>query len=135
MLWSDKYLTGNRAIDDDHKRIFDLVRDIIDQNFLDRGEKITKVINFLGDYTIQHFRREEKLMEECEYPEYPLHKSQHDDFLEQIKELTEKTNGIDGKSLSLSLEVNDVIVKWLVEHVLGSDKQMAAYVREHSKIA
>jgi len=129
MVWSAKYLTGNKLIDDDHKMIFDMARDIIDQKFVSRGEKITKVMTFLSDYTRQHFRREEQLMRDCDYPDIDTHNKQHEAFIGIITALQSKLSA-DGDSLDMSLEINDSLVAWLVDHVLGSDKQLAKYYRE-----
>ena len=129
MLWSTKYLTGNKEIDNDHKEIFAMVKDIIDQNFIDRGEKITKVMEFLAQYTIRHFAREEALMKESNYPDIEEHKQQHAEFVKAIGALIEKIK-TQGDTINISIEVNDTAVGWLVSHVLGSDKKMAEYYKE-----
>jgi len=132
MVWSSKYLTGNKIVDDDHQEIFRLVKDVIDQKYKERKEKVTAVIAFLVEYTVRHFNSEERLMAESDYPKTDEHKKQHADFVAVVSELQGKIEQ-DPESLDISLEVNNTIVAWLVHHVIGSDKDLADHYRTWSK--
>jgi len=125
-------MTGNKMVDDDHKEIFRLVKDVIDQKYEEREEKVTTVIAFLANYVVRHFNSEEHLMMESGYPKTGEHKKQHADFVAEVGELQKKI-AEDSTTLDISLEVNNTIVKWLVEHVIGSDKDLADHYRKWSK--
>ncbi|MCL1881478.1 MAG: bacteriohemerythrin [Oscillospiraceae bacterium] len=129
LLWNQSYETGNISVDNEHKEIFGLVEKILNEKFESKSEKIKKAIAFLANYTVRHFQNEEKLMEESNYPRTAEHKQQHADFVVTVGELQEKLR-IGTEELNLSLIVNEVIVNWLTEHIIGSDKAMAKFYKE-----
>ena len=131
MLWHTKYETGNEQVDNEHKEIFKLAQKVIDAAFENKEEEIETTVNFLANYTVSHFKHEEQLMKESAYPEKDIHKKQHSDFVQDVTALIERVvNEPDSKKNSV--DINNVIVNWLTEHVLGSDKLMATHYREWS---
>jgi len=132
MLWQEKYETGNKQVDDEHKEIFNLVQKVIDAAFEDRGEKVETIIDFLANYTIKHFEHEERLMLESNYPNLYAHKKQHSDFLDEVKKLKAKVT-LENDSAANNVAINKVIVNWLTNHVLGSDMVMAEYYRKRAE--
>jgi len=129
MLWQEKYETGNKQVDNEHKEIFNLVQKVIDAAFENRGEKIETIIDFLANYTIKHFKHEERLMLESNYPNLHVHKKQHSDFLDEVVKLKDKV-ALEKDSAANNVAINKVIVNWLTSHVLGSDMVMAEYYRK-----
>ena len=106
--WSESYLTGHHQIDDDHRYIFGLLGKVGQAVITDRShECITSVLNQLLDYTQTHFRDEENLMKECNYPDYTLHLQSHMQLLDSVEDmLDENRRGITvfGRPLYLFLE-------------------------------
>ncbi|MCL2356203.1 MAG: hemerythrin family protein [Defluviitaleaceae bacterium] len=131
MVWSEKYETGNKQVDDEHKQLFSLVQKVIDQSFNTRIEKIETAINFLAEYTVAHFKHEEELMDESGYPGTVVHKKQHSDFLTEVVKMKDKILR-EGDCLDNSLLINKTVSKWLTGHVIGSDLAMAAHYRQWS---
>ncbi|MCL2616382.1 MAG: bacteriohemerythrin [Defluviitaleaceae bacterium] len=137
MLWNKKYETGNQQVDDEHKEIFNLVQKVLNATFESRGEKVGTIIDFLANYTIQHFEHEELLMDESDYPDTRAHKKQHSDFLEEVGKLKKKVEK-EMDSAVINITINKTVVGWLTNHVLGSDISMAAHYRKwaekHNKL-
>jgi hemerythrin len=140
-FWRDDYATGNAMVDEDHKQVFSLVENVLSSSLIKNKEKNEATINFLMEYTTGHFAREEALMAESDYPETETHKKEHSDFLAVAIQLKEDfDNG--GFALGdledhpdtrhLNKFVKDVVVKWLVNHVMGSDKNLARHYRSWS---
>ena len=128
MLWNSSYEIGNKEVDNEHKEIFGMVDRLLADDFTGRPDKIKTTVEFLANYVIRHFSHEERLMDESDYPDKDVHKKQHKDFAETIDELMKRIdNNLD--SIDLSLEVNRIIVSWLADHVMGSDKLMVDYYR------
>jgi len=128
MLWRSTYETGNEIVDNDHKEIFKMVEKILEDNFKDRPDKIRTSVDFLANYTVRHFGNEERLMDESAYPKTDAHKKQHSDFLQRVGLFIEKIKS-DVESVNFSMEINKVIVDWLAEHVMGSDKDLADHYK------
>ena len=129
MLWSANYEVGNALVDSEHKEIFRMVDRLLEDDFEGRSDKIKTVISFLADYVVRHFDHEEDLMDKSNYPKKDGHVKQHRDFVKKVGEFVAQiADGVD--SIQLSLSVNEVIVDWLAEHVMISDKAMI----EHYKV-
>ncbi|MCL2357169.1 MAG: hemerythrin family protein [Defluviitaleaceae bacterium] len=121
MIWDKKYETGNSQVDSEHKEIFRLVQQVCDEG---AGEAVNSTINFLTGYTLSHFKHEERLMEESNYPAVSVHKKQHEDFVKEVLALKERVAN-ETDPFKNNADIKKVIVNWLTDHVLGSDKLMA----------
>ncbi|MEO5355501.1 MAG: hypothetical protein H7835_20150, partial [Magnetococcus sp. XQGC-1] len=61
--WSDNLSVGVDSIDDDHKRLVSLIRELFSASFLGTGdEEIPAILKKLNNYTEYHFYREEALL-------------------------------------------------------------------------
>ena len=129
MVWSVKYETGNDLVDNDHKEIFKLVKNVLNETFTNRKEKVDTAISFLVEYTLRHFNNEERLMAESDYPKAAEHKLQHSQFADSVVALHEKIR-TEGDTMDMSIAINKTIVDWLVEHVMGSDMMLAAHYKK-----
>ncbi|MCL1862721.1 MAG: bacteriohemerythrin [Defluviitaleaceae bacterium] len=138
VLWKDEYATGHDVVDSDHKRIFALVADVLEASTKGSKEKNEVTINFLAEYVVEHFAREEALMAESSYPRTAEHSKEHKDFMAVAVKLKEDFD--DGgyafgelemhpDTMHLSKVINDVVVGWLLIHVMGSDKDLASHYR------
>lgn len=137
-LWKDDYATGHALVDKDHKEIFNLVADVLESSMKGSKEKNETAINFLAQYVVEHFGREEELMKESDYPNTDAHTKEHREFMEVAVKLKEDFD--DGgyafgelemhpDTMHLSKVINDIVVGWLLIHVMGSDKEMASFYR------
>ena len=131
MLWNAKYEVGNEIVDNDHKEIFGMVDRLLEDDFKGRSDKIKTVVGFLVDYVARHFEKEEKLMAESGYRKMPEHIKQHEAFVKTVDAFVAKLDG-DIDNINLSMKVNEVIVDWLAEHVMISDKAMIDHYKKWS---
>lgn len=138
-LWSEKFATGNKIVDDDHREIFALVKNVLDSSMKNSKEKNETAINFLADYVVGHFAREELLMKVSDYPRADAHKKEHADFMEVALQLKEDFDSggyalgeleMHPETVHLSEAINDIVIKWLATHVMGSDMDLAKHYRE-----
>ena len=129
MLWRKEFETGNETVDGQHKEIFRLVQQVLDaDSFANRKERIETAMDFLSDYAVRHFASEEALMTESSYPQYNDHKGQHDSFVKDVVAFVERFKA-EGDTISISETINGFVVKWLKDHIMGSDRAMAEYYR------
>jgi hemerythrin len=79
MEWNENLSVGFKKIDDDHKELFRMIKELVEAiNQHTCKYKIDSVIKFLEDYANNHFAMEEKYMKELEYPEYLKHRAEHE---------------------------------------------------------
>jgi len=130
IAWNESYALGNEQVDAQHKNLFELVSKLIGACIAGHEtEKLQEILDFLVNYTVQHFTDEEALQLVFNYPEYVKHKKLHEDFKVTVGELVK--NFLDnGSSIELSNNVNKIVVRWLVNHITYEDKKIGIYIRE-----
>jgi hemerythrin len=128
--WNDSLLTGQAAIDDQHKKLFEAVNDLLRTAEAGKAEEdIKKSLDFLTDYTIKHFFDEQALQQKYQYPDYQNHIKYHEDFKAVVRDLSHQLI-LKGSSKALVDDLCKKFGDWLVNHINIQDKKFAAYIRE-----
>lgn len=116
--WSDELSVGIQEIDEQHKRLVDLVNQLNVAFVTGADSKVvSEALDRLIQYTQIHFTVEESLMRILGYPDYETHKKHHDALVHQV--LGFKLQFADGK-LS-RLELMEFLHKWLTMHIMKED--------------
>jgi hemerythrin len=70
-------------------------------------------------------------MQESGYDELEDHRKHHAVYLNNIKELKELASQprIQGMSYELSVTTNQVVVDWIVDHIMKIDRKFGKYVK------
>jgi len=124
--WNDSMSTGVLEVDNQHKELFRQVGLLHDAMAQGQGrEKISKILDFLGDYVISHFAAEEAQMDRLECPAAEANKQAHADFLAVFTDLRQRFEH-SGASSALVLEIHNTVSNWLVEHINKIDTQLSA---------
>jgi hemerythrin len=124
--WADKYSVGVREIDDQHKELIAIINEL--HEHMGRGSAnavLEEVFARLLAYTDTHFATEERLMGSSAFPGLQAHKEAHEALLKQARELQ---RGFEAGELLLSLKVMEFLKEWLVEHIMGEDKKLGAFL-------
>lgn len=129
LCWTEDLSVDNKAIDDDHRHLFDLLDRL--QHTMPSGlvtaEAIT-IVDDLAEYVENHFNREEVFMQRINYADYPLHKAEHDRFVSEVHALQSR---LGRGAHTLTLSIDKVLNEWLRRHVLVMDKALAASLKEN----
>jgi len=130
IAWSEEYELGNDFVDSQHKRLFELVSNI-GKTCLEGGDvnTLSETLDFLLQYTVQHFHDEEALQIKCNFPEYEYHKKLHEEFEAIVSEKVAEFK-VNGSTEDLSEAVNDFVITWLVNHILKEDMKIGAYIKD-----
>lgn len=124
--WSDSYSVKIKEIDNQHAKLVGIINELHTAMKEGKGkETIGKVLDELINYTEVHFKFEESLMGKNNYPELYPHKIQHVELVRQVMEF--KKNLIAG-NVVLSQEVQSFLKKWLVDHIIGTDKKYTPFL-------
>lgn len=132
--WKEDLAVGVTKIDEQHKELFSKVNALFEACNAGKGkEQIDPIINYLQDYVVLHFGDEERLQKQYDYPEYTNHKAQHDQFIKDFLGLKDKIekNGVTGLTI---VQLNQVLVDWLIKHIRKTDKNFAAFLKEKGVI-
>ena len=124
--WNETYSVKVKEIDVQHKKLVNIINELHDKMKEGKGKEVVeKLLAELLDYTVFHFSFEEKLLNINNYPDNKTHAKLHADLMEQVQVFRNKVKS--GNSL-LSLELMNFLKKWLVEHILDSDKKYSAFL-------
>lgn len=126
--WKDEYRIGVKSIDEQHQHLVEILAElkVAASEGKDRAE-LSEILNSLVENTILHFKHEEDLMSEHLYLNYLSHKRAHEGLLQQINDLLGKYKK---GYLSMTGEILDFLTGWLKNHMVGTDKQLGAYLKE-----
>lgn len=135
--FTDKFKTGVPLIDDEHRRLFEIIKDtndlIHEQLLHDKYDEIMRLLSELRDYTEFHFKDEEQLMERINYPGLPSQKRAHTSFVERLVEIDlSELDDMDDNQQEYLVNLIDYLLGWLSNHILGSDKKIGEYMRENN---
>jgi len=128
MTWKENYTTKIASIDEQHKKLIDLLNYFY-ENIRNKSNKelIGGIISEMKAYTILHFSHEERLFNSYDYPESENHKKEHIEFIKKVNDLEAKINK---QQIIISFEVTDFLKKWIKNHILGSDMKYREYLLE-----
>ena len=125
ITWNDNLSVGVKEIDQQHKKLIDLINALNDAMKVGKGkEALGKIVNSLIDYTATHFKTEEKYFDKFGYPEKLNHKIEHEAF---VKKAVDFKTGFDKNELPLTVEVLNFMSTWVVTHIKGTDKKYSAF--------
>lgn len=124
--WNETYSVKVKEIDAQHKKLVEIINELHEKMKEGKGKQIIeKLLTDLLDYTVFHFSFEEKLLNTHSYPDYKIHVKLHSDLIDEVKSFRKK---YEGGNAMLSLELMDFLKRWLVEHILNSDKQYSTHL-------
>lgn len=120
--------TGNALIDSQHRLLFEAVNRLMDACSTGQGrEQIQATLTFLNDYVTKHFRDEERLQMQTNYPGYADHKKFHEGYRHQLS-LTSQQLLQEGPTVRALGELNRVVAT-LVTHIRSEDRRLARHIQ------
>ena len=126
--WDESLSVGNELIDEEHKTLIRKINDVSEAISKGMGEsQVAKTIEFLRDYSIQHFNSEEKIMTEKKYPQMQEHLKMHSEFIDTINDI-EKDYREEGATKELTNTINNLLINWLKNHIKETDKKLALFL-------
>ena len=132
MKWTQDMAVGIETIDEQHKELFKRISDLLQAIREHRCKsEIDGTIKFLDDYARFHFGEEEKRMLDAGYDGLGEHRKHHAVYLNNINELKELASQprVQGASYELSVTTNQVVVDWIVDHIMKIDRKFGEFVK------
>ena len=129
MTWKESFAIGIPEIDNQHKELFERIDNLYAACAQGKGtSEVLETLNFLENYTIEHFADEEKLQLRIQYPKYQQHRGYHTGFINQVASL--KKEMLDsGVTILMVIHINNIVSKWLINHIMTVDKELKSYIK------
>jgi len=120
LVWQHDLDTGIEEIDNQHKRIVEMINHLYEAEQKGDRNEIREVLVDLVDYTQSHFSFEETLMEDAGYRFSRAHKRVHELFIRRVEEYRMRFE----TGENIVQELRDTLSRWLFSHIRSED---AAY--------
>ena len=120
--------TGLGWQDKQHKELFNKVSHLLAAIEDGRGAKeLLEIIDFLDKYVVVHFEEEERAMVDSGFPDTAAHMERHHLFIEDMSKFKESVEATVAPTDLVEI-IRTHIVKWLVDHICGIDKELAVHI-------
>jgi hemerythrin len=128
--WTPDLATGAKQIDEQHKELFRRVNTLLDAWTQGKARtEVDTVIQFLGDYVVEHFGTEERFMDQFNYGNAASqHKAQHAVFINLFGKLKERYMK-EGPTPAFVQDTKETVVDWLTNHIKYSDKALGLFLK------
>jgi len=127
--WEDKYSVGVLEIDNQHKRMFTVINELLDAiNENKQEEHLISIIDTLLQYKKFHFETEEKYFKEFNYDGAEEHIQKHKEFAKKLNELRDKHPSF---NIEFAFELVDFLENWLTGHLMTIDQKYVKCFAEH----
>lgn len=126
MKWSELLSVNVSEIDEQHKKLVAFINDLNDHMKFGRGDAvIEEILTGLLDYIKYHFNTEERLMSRTAYPNYRVHKAEHDAFVKKVHDFNGEYRG---SHAYVTPDVMRFLREWLFKHIIEVDKELGEYL-------
>ncbi len=127
IVWNDEYSVKNEKLDSQHKKIFGMINEL----YAAMEERIESrvlrdIFEGLLEYVRTHFQDEERIQEECNYPDYDEHKAAHKRLTDDTLNLFEQFSKRAGTDIAFDLF--NLLKGWWLGHIISMDKKYVPYI-------
>ncbi len=122
-------LTGVDEIDAQHRELFARIGQLLEASRNRRSrEEVVRLLEFLGQYVIDHFAAEERIMAESGYPRVEGHRAEHVQFVKELEILRQELKS-EGPTNLFVIRVGNRVTEWLRDHIYRTDRAVGAWLR------
>jgi hemerythrin-like metal-binding protein len=127
--WTDDFSVKVEKIDLQHKNLVAMINELHENMTVHKEQSVQlEIVQKMIAYTDYHFKTEEQLMQETDFPGSANHKVEHEKFVKKALEIKER---LDKKGLVLSIEILSYLKQWLKHHILNTDKKYSDHFNAH----
>ena len=124
--WEDSFSVNNAEIDEQHKKLVSLINQLHEAMSQGKSrDSLSGIFNELVSYTKYHFKSEENYLLNNNYPEYTIHRHEHQKLTSQVLKFKQD---FDSGKVAISIDLLNFLKDWLKKHILESDKKYVPYL-------
>lgn len=130
IAWREDLAIGVEQIDDQHKELLSRFDLLLTACKMGKGsEEVKRLLAFLDDYVVSHFRDEEKLQQQSGFPGYEEHHREHEAFIERLAELRGRMRDEGEVQIDHVLDTNKLLLDWLIRHISVKDRELGRHLK------
>jgi len=122
LTWKKEFAVGVASVDFEHEHMIMLINEIYDE--MKQRRDPGSLEQFLGDVLFAisaHFALEERLMRDAAYFEYAAHKDDHEELLDQIRELMDQFDADPDRGFEI---LQEKLADWFEHHFSTFDARL-----------
>jgi hemerythrin-like metal-binding protein len=127
--WKPEFSVGIASMDFEHQKMIRMINELYDE--LMQHKDAESIEQFLGDIHTAinaHFALEERMMREAAYSEYEAHKIDHEELLEQIRDMMDEFRADPENGFDL---LRDNLADWFEAHFASFDARLHGQLGDH----
>jgi hemerythrin-like metal-binding protein len=129
ILRQDRYNIEYKDIDAQHKVLLDFLNELNELFDLSGDPKrVSGILHGLCDYAITHFTLEERYLRAAGYPGLGKQEAEHAAFVQQVLAFDQSFDPSDPRLLQ---EMQLFLRQWYMDHILRSDMDYAAFMKQY----
>lgn len=130
ITWNEFYELGIETIDEQHKKLVDIINNLYDAFMEGKAQDIIDTtLAEMEAYADYHFKTEEQLFTGHGYPETEAHIALHTKFFEQTNIYKGEYGA--GKE-NIHYKLLDYLKDWLLNHIQGADVKYKDYFKQQN---
>jgi hemerythrin len=119
--WNEKYSVNVSEIDEEHKKLIEIINKVIVARQHNNDPKeVSEILGEIARFALNHFKTEETYMIKFEYPEFKSHKKEHHDF---SMKAVDYCNRVIKGDYQITDDLLEYLQQWLVQHIQETDKK------------
>lgn len=121
--WRVEFETGNAGIDHEHKEMINRINSLLDACAQEaEADTVLAQLGHVLAWISAHFAFEEKVMRDHGYDHYEIHKYDHENLLDDLRDLMDEieSNGYGGSEGKIQQRISD----WFVIHFKTQDARL-----------
>jgi len=127
--WEPKYSVHVDVLDEQHRKLFDIVNDLIDE--IEMGSNhLLPVIRDLVEYLSVHFKQESIVMMESNYPGFMQHSREHREFTDKVQAFLQEYENEDAE---LGLKMIVFLKEWIFNHTTRLDVEYGHHLKDNAE--
>jgi hemerythrin len=131
--WDDSYSVGVELIDSQHKELVRMTNELFAG--CQKGDAAAeiyfmKTVQGAVKYVKTHFSTEEIIMERLKYPNFIVHKKEHENFVAKV---LKEVKAFESAKNFVPLDFARYLQDWVLTHIAKSDKQYGVFFGELRK--
>jgi hemerythrin len=120
--WKDEFSVGVPDVDHEHQELIALINEL--HAAMSSEDSGYTVMDFLGEiyaHVSAHFALEEKIMRKRKYDQYEEHKSDHEDLLDELRDIMDD---YEENAYFSDEEFASAVEKWFTDHFKNRDARL-----------
>lgn len=129
--WSPSFSVGVELLDQQHKQIINMINSLITTSESNiESEVVSDTLDRMTKYATKHFKTEESLLKQHEYPHLAKHRKEHKEYQKQLVDLCQKVMTHES---GVSTELLQYLMNWWTQHILETDMQYRKFFMDKGR--